>query len=169
MRTILICCFLFSLLSSTFAKENEASREKKLDSQKELDALWSEVSRSVKAGDFDGYAATCHPLGVLVSGKKQTSYPLEEALKGWRQGFEDTKAGKLKASVEFRFSQRVNDETTAHETGIFRYATVDKDGKETPALIHFEALLIKQDDRWLVMMEYQKSPATEKEWNALER
>ena len=70
----------------------------------ELDAYWSEVSRSVSAGDFAGYSATCHPEGVLVSGVKQTSYPLAQALAKWKQGFDDTRAQRMQASVEFRFS-----------------------------------------------------------------
>lgn len=144
-----------------------AAADDNADRQKELDALWTEVSRSVKAGDFDGYAATCHTRGVLVSGAKRTSYPLTKALAGWKQGFIDTKAGELVATVEFRFSQRIGDATTAHETGIFCYSTVDSSGKKATAYIHFEALLVKQDGRWQVMMEYQKSPATEKEWNAI--
>ena len=133
----------------------------------ELDSLWAEVSRSVKAGDFDGYAATCHPSGVLVSEKRQTSYPLSKALAGWKQGFLDTQSGKMKATVEFRFSRRLGDETTSHETGIFRYATVDAEGKSSVALIHFTALLVKSEGRWQVFMEHQKSEATDEEWKAL--
>jgi len=63
--------------------------------EKELNAYWAEVSRSVKEGDFAGYSATCHPLGILVSGNKKTSYPLATALAKWKQGFEDTKAKKI--------------------------------------------------------------------------
>ena len=73
----------------------------------ELDAFWSEVSRAVREGDFEGYKATCHGEGVLVTGIKQTSQPLSKALERWNQDFVNTKAGKVKASVEFRFSQRL--------------------------------------------------------------
>ena len=45
---------------------------------RELDAFWAEVSRSVREGDFEGYQATCHEEGVLVSGSKQISQPLSE-------------------------------------------------------------------------------------------
>ena len=133
----------------------------------ELNALWSEVSRSVRQGDFAGYAATCHPQGVLVSEAKQTSYPLTKALAGWKQGFLDTRSGKMKASVAFRFSKRMGDEKTAHETGIFRYATETLQGKETVALIHFVALLVKTEGRWQVLMEHQKQPASEEDWAKL--
>ena len=134
--------------------------------EKELDAFWAEVSRSVREGDFEGYSATCHPEGVLVSGSSRTSYPLSRALVRWKQGILDTKSGAIKASVEFRFGQRMGDETTAHETGIFRYMT-EKDGEVSVFLIHLEALLVKKDQRWQVLMEYQKSEASEEEWEAL--
>jgi peptidyl-prolyl cis-trans isomerase A (cyclophilin A) len=132
----------------------------------ELDAFWSEVSRTVREGDFEGYKATCHGEGVLVSGSKKTSQPLSKALERWKQDFADTKAGKIKANVEFRFSQRLGDETTAHETGIFLYSTFGADGQTRKEYIHFEALLLKRGG-WKTLMEYQKSKATREEWEAL--
>ena len=72
----------------------------------ELDAYWAEVSRAVREGDFEAYKATCHEEGVLVSGSKQMSQPLAKALARWKPEFADTKAGKIKANVEFRFAQR---------------------------------------------------------------
>ena len=131
---------------------------------KELDAFWSKVSRSVREGDFEGYKDTCHGEGVLVAGIKKTSQPLTMALERWRQEFTDTKSGKIKANVEFRFSRRIGDETTAHETGIFLYTTGD--GQARQEYIHFEVLLVKRDG-WKTLMEYQKSKATREEWEAL--
>lgn len=132
----------------------------------ELDAFWKETSRTVKAGDFAGYAATFHEAATLVSGTSKTSHPIANALARWKQGFMDTKAGKIRASVEFRFSQRIGGETTAHETGIFLYTATDADGTPTKAYIHFEALLVKRGS-WKLMMEYQKSKATAEAWEKL--
>ncbi|NNM06242.1 MAG: hypothetical protein HKO65_14220 [Gemmatimonadetes bacterium] len=133
--------------------------------QSELDAFWTEVSRTVGEGDFEGYAATYHPDAIMVSGPSGTSYPISQALDGWKQGFDDTKAGKMEAGVEFRFTQRLSDATTAHDTGIFHYFTVDPEGQRAGSYVHFEALLVKKQS-WKMMMEYQKSPATEEEWKA---
>lgn len=132
-----------------------------------LDAYWAEVSRAVREGDFEAYKATCHEEGVLVAGTKKTSQPLSQALARWKKEFDATKAGKMEASVTFRFSQRMGDATTAHETGIFLYAATNAEGKPIAEYIHFEGLLIKQDGKWKILMEYQKSKATEKEWDAL--
>jgi len=136
----------------------------------ELDQYWTELSRTVKEGDFAGYSAGYHQDAVIIfaSGKDKTSVPISKALAGWKQGFQDTKDGKVNASVDFRFSQRIGDETTAHETGIFNYNTFDKEGNLTGSYpTHFEMLLVKRADQWLGLMEYQKAPATQEEWNAL--
>jgi ketosteroid isomerase-like protein len=131
----------------------------------ELDAYWAEGSRTVAEGDFEGYAKIYHPDAVLVVGGSG-SYPIATALAGWKSGFDDTREGRAKAGVEFRFTERLIGETTAHETGIFRYFLRPDEGDEQIALVHFEALLVKKDGRWLMLMEYQKGPATDAEWAA---
>ncbi len=155
--------FFFGLISllvgwqTTFADESRRLAE--------LDAYWLAAARTVREGDFVGYKATYHEDAILVSHAKKESYPISKALAGWKQGFLDTKAKKIKANVEFRFTQRFGDDTTAHETGIFHYSTVDVDGTSTSDYIHFEGLLIKKNG-WKLMMEYQKSPASLEEWEA---
>ena len=131
----------------------------------ELDTYWGELSRTVVEGDFEGYAILYHPDAVLVAGGSRT-YPIATALAGWKQGFDDTRDGRAVAGVEFRFTERLNDETTAHDTGMFRYTFDPEDGKGMVALVHFEALLVKKDGRWLMVMEYQKGSATDEEWAA---
>jgi len=146
---------LLTGINSVHAETNPTSAE--------LDAFWAEVSRTVAEGDFVGYVATYHPDAILVSESRETSYPIASALKGWQQGFQDTKAGKMQASVEFRFTQRLNDQTTAHETGIFHYSAKPEQGDMADQYIHFEPLLAKKDG-WKMMMEYQKSSATPEQW-----
>jgi tetratricopeptide (TPR) repeat protein len=133
-------------------------------------SYWAEISRTVKEGDFEGYKATCHENAVLVTtaGKNKRSEPMTAALARWKQGFMDTKQGKQLDNVQFRFSQRVGDETTAHETGIFYFSSHDGTGKLiSESYTHLEALLVKQGDKWVCLMEYQKAAATKEEWDAM--
>ena len=164
MRLPVLRTILLLLTPSVIAGTSSAEEAARLA---QLDSYWGEVSRAVRAGDFDAYAATCHPEGVLVSGTKATSTPLSQALERWKPGFEDTKSGKMKASVAFRFSQRLGDDTTAHETGIFLYSSTAADGQRKDEYIHFEGLLVKREGSWKILMEYQKSKATKEEWQAL--
>lgn len=133
----------------------------------EIDAIWAETTRTVQEGDFEGYAALYHDEAVLVNGISETSVPISVALDGWRQGFDDTKAGKMSASVEFRFTKRIHDETTAHDTGIFRYSYAVGNEEPIHDYVHFQALFIQSDGSWKMVMEYQVEQATKAEWDAI--
>ena len=65
----------------------------------ELDAYWAEVSRTVAAGDFEGYSSTYHPDAVVIFG--MASQPISSALAGWEQGFTDTRAGRTRLRSNF--------------------------------------------------------------------
>jgi len=138
----------------------------------ELDAYWKNVSSILAEGDFDNLVKTYHPDAVLVSESLGTSYPISQALKRWKPGILDTQAGKTTALVEFRIIERLFSATTSHEKGIFHYKSGpgenykgDSEDAFTDAYIHFEAHLIK-DGEWTSMMEYQKHPASQSEWDA---
>ena len=137
----------------------------------ELDRYWVKLAKTVQEGDFEGYKALYHADAVVVfaSGKNKTSVPISKALSSWEKGFNDTKEGKQHDKVEFRFSQRIGNETTAHETGIFLFTSMDSNGKvKAKYITHFEMLLIKGENGWIGLMEYQKSDGTQEEWDALE-
>lgn len=160
MKTILLLIVILAF-PITASADQEAAR------LAELDQFWSEVSRTVKEGDFEGYSTTCHAEAVLVTGTKKLSYPLTQALARWKTEFDDTKSGERESSATFRFSQRLGDATTAHETAILLYSFRVADGEMKHEYIHLEALLLRKEDGWKIIMEYQKAPATEEEWKAL--
>ena len=128
------------------------------------------VNRMIKLiqdGFYDGL--TFHK--VVPNFAIQTGDPTDTGMGGsgtmLKAEFNDTKTGKTEASVAFRFSQRLGDDSTAHETGIFLYTSTNAEGKLKKEYIHFEALLLRRGE-WKIVMEYQKSKATASEWNALE-
>ncbi len=163
---------LFACLVTTIAAGQNNKPVASSDAMRiaELDQYWKEVSRTVREGDFEGYKATYHKDAVCVftTGEKKYTNPIDVQLALWKPGFADTKAGKNQDRVEFRFSQRVGDSTSAHETGIFYFTAVDQDGKVLSKRgVHFEMLLVKRNGVWLSLMEYQKTKATQEEWDAL--
>jgi hypothetical protein len=131
----------------------------------ELDAAWDKLKTTVYKGDFHYYKSIYHRDAILVNGITNKSYTIKDAFAGWKQGFEDTRSGKITAQVDVMFSQRLTDKTTAHETGIFHYYTIDKEGKQNDSYVHFESLWVKKNNKWFMMMEYQKSRTDKVEWN----
>ncbi len=167
--SLLLGLFFFSVvpvhaedLPAQAATALAAAEATRLD---ELNRYWAEVSRAVKEGDFAAYQATCHSEGVLVSGTKNYSQPLTKALARWQQEFIDTRAGKMQACVEFRFTRRVGDATTALESGIFCYSSQTSGAAAKVEYVKFESLLVKCQDGWKTLMENQQSSVTAAEWD----
>jgi len=131
----------------------------------ELDTVWDKLKTTVSKGDFRSYKSIYHRDAILVNGITNKSYPIKDAFAGWKQGFEDTRSGKITAQVDVMFSQRLTDKTTAHETGIFHYYTIDKEGKQNDSYVHFESLWVKKNNKWFMMMEYQKLRTDKVEWD----
>ncbi len=155
MRSFLLAIFLVSNLSAQSSVTDE------------IVAFWVEAERQVAEGDYNEYSASFHKEAILVNGMNDISIPIQTALNDWKQGFEDTKKGTMNASVQFRFSDWVFGETTAHLTGIFLYAWGMHNEPNQQVYIHFEGLLTRSNGHWQMLMEYQKALATIEEWEML--
>lgn len=127
--------------------------------------VWSVVTSTVEQHDIDGMAATYHPDAVVVT--PQATMPIAQALAGWGKGMETMKGNGSRATVAFRFSKRQDGAGTAFEAGMFNYAVTDSAGATTHYIIPFEALLVRKEGRWLILMERQLPPADEAAWNAM--
>jgi len=133
---------------------------------REIDAdVWSVIIDTVAKGDINRMAATYAPDAVLVSpgGTKA----IKDVLAGWGRDMVTMKASGGQATVAFRFTKRQDNNTTAFETGIFEYTTIDKAGVRKPQYVPFEELLIKTNGKWRTVMERQLIPVTKAEWDAL--
>ena len=155
-----LCCIALALVSvAPLAAGGQAS-------EGEIDAtVWNVISATVAANDLEGMAATYHEDAVLVSSRGTVA--IADQLSKWGEGMERIRAEGRSARVAFRFSSRQDDEATAFERGIFRYAETDADGVERPLFIPFEALLVKKGGSWLIIMERQLEATDERAWEAL--
>ena len=169
MKKLLSITFAWVATTLAMGQTNPAASAADSIRLTELNQYWSALSRTVREGDFEGYKATYHKDAVCVftTGQKKVSAPIDAQLELWKPGFTETKSGITRNEVAFRFSQRVGSPTTAHETGIFYFTSTGKDGKVSGGRVHFESLLVKQNGKWVALMEYQKSRATQEEWEAL--
>lgn len=129
------------------------------------DSLFNEIQRTVAEVDFDAMAAAYHADAVLVNAKATTS--VRDVMPLWKAAGEKLQSEGRQASVAFRFSSRQQDSTSAFESGIFRYATIGKDGVEKVAFVHFENLAVFRDGRWLTLMERQLAATDLSAWNTL--
>ena len=159
MKPVTTICLLVCLgVGSAFA-EDTSTREIDRD-------VWSVVSRTVVESDIEGMAAVYHSDAVLVA--ESGTVPIAEQLAKWGQDMVDDKRDGTSASVSFRFTRRQDDGKTAFEAGMFKYTATASSGAETSYRVPFEALLVKKNGKWLILMERQLEAADEAAWTALE-
>lgn len=127
--------------------------------------VWSVISATVVNADIEGMAATYHPDAVVVT--PRGTVPIGQQLPEWGKSMKQMQESGTSATVEFRFSSRMDNATTAFEVGIFKYTVTDTAGKSTAYHIPMEALLVRTDAGWRVLMERQLAPVGTEEWNQL--
>jgi ketosteroid isomerase-like protein len=127
--------------------------------------IWSVFVATVAADDISGMGRAYFPDAVLVSPKR--TRPIKETLEGWGRDMVAAKARGDKATVEFRFSRRQDDSTTAFEAGIFKYTVIAKSGASASKFYPFEELLVKTNGKWRVLMERQFDLVTQDAWDKL--
>jgi ketosteroid isomerase-like protein len=156
-RISVIGVLVWSIFATRLGAQAATSRE--IDAQ-----VWAPVSAAVARDDMDALGRLYHPAAVVVTptGTKR----IAGAIRGWRDDAMAAKAKGLKATVEFRFSRRQDDATSAFEVGMFKYTQIDANGPR-PRFIPFECLLIKENGKWVMVMEHQLEAGTESGWNAL--
>ena len=160
-RIALIAIVLWSVVAS-----DSASQTATASSAREIDRdIWSVFVATVAADDIAGMGRAYFPDAVLVSPKG--TRPIKETLAGWGRDMVAARARGDKATVEFRFSRRQDDSTTAFEAGIFKYTVIAKSGASTPRFTPFEQLLVKTNGTWRVLMERQFEPVTQEAWDKL--
>lgn len=126
--------------------------------------VWNLISRTVVENDISGMANAYHPDAVLVTQKG--TFPISSTLERWGKGMEEIITAGSSADVSFRFTRRIDNAETAFESGMFRYVLTDSDGEEQVSIFAFEALLIKKEGQWKILMERQIKEVGEKEWSA---
>ena len=127
---------------------------------------WGVISQAVANADIEAMSATYHPDAVVVNGNETVA--IRSALSKWAEGMKQAAINGSTASVSFRFASRQDDESTAFETGIFKYSVFDSTGNETLMFMNFETLLVKKENRWLFLMERQLNETDESSWEALQ-
>jgi hypothetical protein len=159
-RIATIAVVLWSLLVISAGASQPAPVSSEIDA-----AIWSALTKTVAADDIVGMGRLYFPEAVLVTPKGTA--PIKATLERWGRDMVAAKARGDRATVEFRFTLRQDDSTTAFEAGLFKYSVITKAGVSTPQFVPFEVLLVKSNGTWRVLMERQFAAVAQADWDKL--
>jgi len=152
--------FVLVLALATAAASAQGTTSHEIDNE-----VWRVFVKTVATDDIVGMGNVYLPTAVLVNPRATAA--IKDTLERWGKDMVDAKAKGSTATVEFRFSRRQDDATTAFEAGIFKYTVIDKSGAASPKFYPFEELLVKTNGKWRVAMERQFAEVTPAEWDKL--
>ena len=151
---------------SSFSAQTAKPAAANAQSSQDIDRdVWAVFTATVATDDIIRMGEAYFPNAVLVT--PSATSPIKDALDRWGRDMVAAKAKGNTATVEFRFSRRQDDATTAFEAGIFKYTVIEKSGTRASKFYPFEALLGKANGRWRVLMERQFAEVTQAEWDKL--
>lgn len=157
---IAIAFCLLATPSAAAAQTPTASSTPELDRE-----IWSVLVATVANDDIAGMGAVYFPIAVLVSPTGTTA--IKETLERWGRDMAAAKAKGNRAAVEFRFTQRLDNATTAFDAGLFKYTVIEKSGASSSKYYPFEILLAKTNGKWLILMERQFAEVSPDAWDKL--
>ena len=162
----LMCTAALLLLITIDGPSSAQTNQSAARASQEIDNdVWSVFVKTVATDDIVGMGNVYLPNAVLVTPRATAT--IKDTLERWGKDMVAAKAKGSKATVEFRFSRRQDDATTAFESGIFKYTVIDKSGASSPKFYPFEELLVKTNGKWRVLMERQFAEVTTSEWDKL--
>jgi hypothetical protein len=155
----------FCLLAAAGAGASQAPAT---SSTQELDReLYAVLVATVTTDDIGGMGALYFANAVLVSPTGTT--PIKATLERWGSDMTAAKAKGNRATVEFRFTQRLDNATTAFDAGLFKYTVIEKSGATSSKYYPFEMLLAKINGKWLILMERQFAEVSREAWDKLQK
>src|SRR5262245_41066386 len=131
-RTAVIAGVLWSVIVLVAGATQAPAASSARDIDREI---WSALIATVAADDIVGMGRLYYPEAVLVTPKSTAS--IKETLERWGKDMVANKARGDRATVEFRFSSRLDNSTTAFEAGIFKYTVISKAGESRPQFVTF--------------------------------
>jgi hypothetical protein len=133
----------------------------------ELDAFWAGVVKSVTQWSIPAQKATYHPdaVGAYGTAGSYTTRLIWADFAAREADSASTEDPRRQRILEFRFSSRVHDASTAHEVGLYHFWAEGRD--------HYygtvDSYLVKKDGRWVILVEIQfEPPVTKADWDALQ-
>lgn len=125
---------------------------------KAIDAdVWLPYSKAYAEGKATDYIALHSKSLLRVMGDLKYVDPYDAFARNMQEMFDGLKKQNVKVSIQFRFTERIANQDTASERGIYEFVMTDAKGKVTKNYSRFHNFLKKEGGKWKIAMDYDSS------------
>lgn len=137
---------------------------------KAIDAdVWVPYSKAFAEGKVNDYIALHSKSLLRVMGDLKFVDPYDGFTKNMQEMFANLAKQNVKVTIQFRFTERIANQDTASERGIYEFVMTDPKGKVTKNYSRFHNFLKKEGGKWKIVMDYdngEKGAVTEATYKA---
>ena len=123
---------------------------------KEINEVYLKFETAFDSLDYNLFAEIHSKKLIRIPGGKRildyTTYTEKQ-----RKNFEKAQKEHSTRSIDLRFFERVNNDSTASERGYYKYIRNKNLPDEKISYGKFHVLLIKEDDEWKILMDYDSN------------
>jgi len=149
LKKIIIPVLAFVLFANIGAAQN-------LENLKSINTVWSKFYKAFETLDYTLMAEIHTKDLVRVSGGKRI-LNYETYIKGYETSFKNSKDTNQTSNISLRFFERINNDSTASERGIYKLVRNKGTEKEQAYYGQFHVLFKKVNDEWKITMDYDSS------------
>lgn len=155
-RFLLILCT--TLLPLVATGQMPAPKPANPDTLKAIDQdVWLPFIQAFSEGNADAYIGLHSKHLIRPMGDAKRIEPYDKWSAGTRGMFKSFADRGTKVGIDFRFLERIANDDTASERGIFEFSLTNPKGETQKSYGKFHVILRKDEGKWKILMDYDSS------------
>ena len=149
MPRIVLLLFIVGACNIQFSYSQSSNR------LNEINMVWDKFYRAFDSLDYS-YMADIHSKNLIrISGGRILDY--KTYIDNYKSNFERLKETGEKQRIELRFFERINNDSTSSERGIYKLVVTNNSGVRKSYYGQFHVIMNKQNGKWLISMDYDSN------------
>jgi len=124
----------------------------------EINKVWDQFCLAFESLDYNLMANIHSKKLVRIDGGRNI-IDYENYIKNYKTRFQETKSKKETKEISLRFFERISNDSTASERGIYQLTNNKNTSKEKTYYGQFHVILIKENGIWKILIDYDSNEA----------
>lgn len=144
---------LFTLFLVVFTHQGNSQS---LNNLKEINEIWEKFYQAFDSLDYKPMAEIHSKTLVRISGGKRIM-DYETYINSYKTRFKKAKENNTSNEISLRFFERVSNDFSASERGIYKLTITDDQGNKRTYYGQFHVVFKKEDGKWRILVDYDSN------------
>ncbi len=123
---------------------------------KDINKVWAKFYLAFETLDSEPMAEIHSKKLIRISGGKRI-LDYKSYITNYKATFQNSKHNNVTNTIALRFFERINNDSTASERGIYKLTRNKGQNNEKSYYVKFHVLFIKEEGAWKILMDYDST------------